>query len=116
MPAAVQAGDLDRRIVIRRETTTPSAYNEPVATWSDLVTLWAKRQDASTGEATRAQEIGAQVTTWFWIRYSDLARSITPKDRVAFEGREYNITGVRAIERNQWLEIAAVARDDRAAI
>ena len=26
-------------------------FNEPVETWSDLATVWAKRQDASAGES-----------------------------------------------------------------
>lgn len=114
MPAATQAGDLDTRVTILRATTTASQFNELVPTWSTLVTLWAKRTDASAAEAYRAQEVGAQISARFKIRYSALAAGINPKDRVQLEGRTYNITATRRIERNQWIEIDAVARDDQA--
>lgn len=116
MPAQLQAGDLDRRIVIQRATLSQGGgYNEPQETWATFLTVWAKRHDASAAEAYRAQEVDAQITTRFTIRYSTQAASITPKDRIVFDGRTYNITAVRepANTRNQWREIDAVARADQ---
>ena len=116
MPAQKQAGNLDRRITIRRAVlTTGGGFNEPQETWTDLAAVWAKRADASASEAYRAQEIGAQISTRFTIRYSQLAATITPKDRIAFDGEEFNITAIREPvgTRNQWFEIDAVARADR---
>jgi SPP1 family predicted phage head-tail adaptor len=108
------AGDLDRRITIRRATITYNEFNDPVETWADLVTVWAKRTDASAAESYRAQEVGAQISARFRIRYSSDVADVNPKDRIAFDGREYNITGVREAEgtRNEWIEIDAVARAD----
>ncbi len=37
---------------------------------------------------------------------------IDPKDRVRFEGRVYDIVGVKEIGRREGLEITAVARPD----
>lgn len=104
------AGDLDVRITIRRATTAANAFNELIETWSDLATVWAKRVDASAAESYRAQEVGAEMTTRFTIRWSSDVDDVDPKDRVAFAGREYNITAVRNVGRNEWREIDAVAR------
>ena len=110
--AELGAGDLDRRITIRRATITFDAFNSPVESWADLVTVWAKRTDASAAESYRAQEIGAQITARFTVRWSSDVDDVNPKDRISFGGREYNITAVRDVGRNQWREIDAVARAD----
>ena len=112
MPAA---GELDRRITIQRATVTLNEFNEPIETWGDLTTVWAKRRDASATESYRAQEVGAQITARFTICWSTTVESVTPSDRVSFDDRLYNITAVRDIGRNQWREIDAVARADEAA-
>jgi SPP1 family predicted phage head-tail adaptor len=110
----MRAGALDRRIVLQRATFAPNDFNEPVATWSDLITVWAAVYQVTDVEQFRAQEIGAEVTTRFTIRYSSGVADLGPTDRVAFDGREYNITGVRELGRREWLEIRAVARAERA--
>jgi SPP1 family predicted phage head-tail adaptor len=106
----MRAGDLDQRITIRRATLAPNAFNEMIATWSDVATIWAAARQITDAEQFRAQEIGAEVTTRITIRYSSEVADLGPADRLAFEGREYNITGVRELGRREWLEIGAVAR------
>lgn len=115
MPAQTQAGDLDRRITIQRATFMTSDYNEPIETWSDLVTLWAKHTDASSAEMYRAQEIGAQISCRFLVRSYSVTRGLTPEDRIIYANRSYNITGVKEVKdtRNAWVEIDAVARADK---
>jgi SPP1 family predicted phage head-tail adaptor len=109
------AGKLDRRIAIQRATVTPNEFNDPIETWSDLTTVWAKRRDASATESYRAQEVGAEITARFTVRWSSVVASVTPRDRLRFDGRLYNITAVRDVGRNRWREIDAVARADEAA-
>jgi SPP1 family predicted phage head-tail adaptor len=109
------SGDLDRRITIQRATVTVNEFNEPIETWGAVTTVWARRRDASATESYRAQEVGAQITARFTIRWSTTVESVNPRDRLSFEGRLYNITAVRDIGRNQWREIDAVARADEAA-
>lgn len=116
MPAHKQAGDLDRRITVQRATLVAGGdYNEPQEVWADLVILWARRADASAGETYKAQEVGASISTRFRVRYSTLNATITPKDRIAFDGASFNITAVRepAGTRRQWIEIDCVARADK---
>jgi SPP1 family predicted phage head-tail adaptor len=107
-----EIGELDRRITIRRVSLVPNEFNELIETWNDLATVWAKRTDASANESYRAQEVGAQISVRFVIRYSVQVADLNPLDRIAFDGREYNITrvGEPAGTRNRWREIDAVAR------
>ncbi len=113
MPAYIQGGELDRRIVILRSAPVTNAYNEPVETFAAWKSFSAKRRDASASESYRAVEVGAQISTRFTVRYSSQTSTITPKDRIAFGDHQYNITGVRQVGRNRWIEIDAVARDDK---
>lgn len=109
------AGELDHRLAILRYTEgAASGFNEPVITYPLFTTVWAKRTDASSGEAHRAQEVAAEITAHFAVRYSPETATITPKDRVQLEGGlVYNITGVTELQRNRWLEIHAAARTDQ---
>ncbi len=110
----VGAGFLDRRIIIERATVAPDDFNEPVETWSTLATVYANAADVSAGEGYRAQEVGAQISTRFTVRYSTTTATVTPTDRISFKGRIYNITEVREKTgtRNRWIEIDAAARSD----
>ena len=111
-----EIGTLDRRITIRRFSVMPNEFNEPIESWADLTSVWAKRTDASATESYRAQEVGAQISARFVIRYSTQVADVNPRDRIAFQGREYNITrvGEPVGTRNRWLEIDAVARAEGA--
>lgn len=102
-------GSRKERIMIQRATITDNEFNEPVETWDDLATVWAKRMDASAGESYRAQEVGAQITMRFTVLRTSTTASLTPKDRIVYEGRTFNITAVREVKRNRWMEIDAVA-------
>ncbi len=105
---------LDHRITIQRNTPTTNDYNEPVESWSDYITVSAARKDASANESYRAQEVAAQISARFTVRYSPEIETVTPKDRLILEnGLTYNITAKRETERNKWVEIDCVARADK---
>lgn len=101
---------LDRRITLQRATVAINDFNEGVDAWEDLATVFAHRRDASTGESYRAQEVGAQITTRFTIRHSATVADLNPRDRLIYQGVVHEITGVREMERNRWLEIDCVAK------
>jgi SPP1 family predicted phage head-tail adaptor len=106
------AHDLKWPIVILRAVTTRNAFNEEVESWVTLAEVGAKVTDASAGEAYRAAEVGAQISAHFVIRWSPEVGDLTPRDRITFNGRQYNITAIRDFERGEWREIDAVARGD----
>jgi SPP1 family predicted phage head-tail adaptor len=109
---ATPAGKRDRRILILRATTSPDAYNEPIETWSTLVSLWAEYKPLSDGERYRAGEMNASIMARFSILHATVNRTIDPRDRIQFDGRTWDITGVKAVDRNNGIEISATARAD----
>ena len=111
MPAAIKSRELDRRIAIERATLTDDGFGK-VHAWTPLATVWAKSMPLSDGERWRAGSIGATATHRFRIRYSSQVADLNPKDRLVFEGRVFDITGVKELGRREGLEITASARAD----
>jgi SPP1 family predicted phage head-tail adaptor len=108
----MRAGRLDRRISIERVTTAPDAFNTPVETWTTIAEVWASKEDIKDGERLRAQEVSAEITTRFQIRWSTTVADVNPKDRLTFDAKTYDIFGVKEIGRREGIEITAAARAD----
>lgn len=108
----MRAGALDRRIVIERATTTPDEFNASAETWATLATVWAEKSDVKDGERMRAGSVSSEITTRFRIRHSTTVADVSPKDRVRFDGRTYDIVAVKEIGRSEGIEITAAARND----
>lgn len=108
----MQAGNLDRRIVLQRFTSTRDDYNEEVRTWTTLATRSASYEPLSDGERLRASEVGATASARFVIRHSTAVADLDPKDRLVFDGVTYAILHVKELGRREGIEITAVARAD----
>lgn len=106
----MDAGRLDVRIVIQRATSTQNAFNEAVETWSTLATVWADARPVSDGERLASGQTLADQVVRFTVRWSTMAASITPKDRLQYGGRTYDIQGIKSLGRNALREITATAR------
>lgn len=109
---AISPGNLDRRIALQRSTSVSGHLNEPVDTWSDLATVWARRRDASDSqkiEYIAAGQVGAFIVARFTIRSSVVARSVTPVDRILHDGKVWDIKGVKEADegRHRFIEITA---------
>lgn len=109
----MDAGALDRRIALQRATMTRDAFNEPVYAWSTLATVWASKTDVSDRERLTSAEVAAEISTRFRVRWSSVTASLTPKDRVSYDGKNYDIVSVKEISRRAGVEISAVARADQ---
>ena len=107
MPLA--AGDLDRRITFERAIGTTDDLGGEVHNWGEHATVWAQVLPISDGERWRAAEVAASVTTRFRIRWG---AGVTVEDRIAYDGRIYDIVGVKEIGRREGQEITAAARAD----
>lgn len=107
------AGDLDRRIVIERATSTTNSFNEPVLTWGTYATIWASRSDVSDGERNAAGQVGSYLMSRFVIRSSPTTRAIKPSDRVSYDGI-WNIHGIKQTQdgRNRFLELTCAKDAD----
>jgi len=108
----MRAGELDRRVSLRRYTVKKDAFNADVPSWPEFACVRAAKTDVSDGERLRAAEQGASVTTRFKIRWSRLAATLTARDRLECEGRAYDVVGVKEIGRREGLEITANRRGD----
>ena len=104
------AGRLDRRITILRATVAADIFNEQVETWGTLAVVWAHAAPVMDAERQRAGETLASKSYRFTIRYSSDIADIDPRDRVTFDGRTYDVQGVKEIGRREGLEITATAR------
>lgn len=108
----MRAGGLDRRIVIERVSVTYDEFNAPVEQWSTLATVWASKVDVKDGERFRADAVSSEITTRFRIRYSTTVADVSPRDRISYDGRLYDIVAVKEVGRREGIEITASARND----
>lgn len=91
MAKAPTAQELNRRIIVQRATTVPNEFNEPVETWNDLVEVWARRDDASSGEKEAAGQVGAFLMARFTVRKSSQTDDIKQTDRISHDGGMWSI-------------------------
>ena len=103
---------LDRRVQFRRKALVSDGLGFAESWANHGAPVFASREDISDGERWRAGEVAAHVTTRFVVRYSAFAADINPSDRLNLEGREYDIFGIKQIDRKRWIEITAAARND----
>lgn len=108
----MRAGAMDERAQVRRASLIDDGFGL-VETWADLgAPVSVERVDVSDGERWRAGAVGAQITTRFRMWRTRFTAGITPKDRLICNGREYDITGIKDMDRPAILEITAAARAD----
>lgn len=106
------AGQLDRRVTLRRFVTRTNAANEDEKAWVDLATVWAAKSDISDGEQVRAQQVGKSINRRFLIRWSRKVGDLNPADQLRYPARDgalHKIVGVKELGRQDWLEITACA-------
>ncbi len=103
----MRAGKLDRTILVQRFTSAPDDFGTPVETWSDVATLRAEIVQAATTEASRDGAPRDDTAIVFRVRF---LAGITNADRVAYEGKHFDIIETAEIGRRRGLEIRCVAR------
>lgn len=106
------AGALDRRIQFRRATLADDGVSATPVYADHGCLIWAARTDVSDGERLRSGQVEASLTTRFVVRWSAFTADITPKDRLACDGRDYDILWMKEIGRRDRIEISARARVD----
>lgn len=88
----MRAGKLRHRIQIETLTTGRDIYGEPVETWTLFALVWASREDLAGREFFAAQQVNAEVTTRFGIRFIE---GLTPQMRVRDGGTLYDLESVQ---------------------
>jgi len=97
-------GKSDRRIAFERATETTNDYGEKAQTWSVLVTVWAElMKTSSPKEAISDRQDTASKTLTFKVRSSSDTRAVNTKDRVVYDSKYFDITGIEEVGRNDQL-------------
>lgn len=107
----VNIGRLDRRITFQQRVVASNVSNEDEeAGWTDVVTVWAKRDEPGrqkTGdEEFRADKLTDYLNQVYSIRYRT---DITPKLRIMDSGVRYDILSISEVGRKGYLKIEAVS-------
>ena len=87
----LNAGDLNRRVTIRRATTVSDGHGGQVKTWTDIATVWAEAWSQNGREAVIAGALQG-VSAWrFRVRWRG---DVQAKDQLRYDGRDLNIRTV----------------------
>lgn len=109
----MKAGNLDRSIVIQRQgAAVDDGFTMQPGAWATLATRKAQRITSRGREVFEQQGVDAEVPMTFVFRDDSVTRSITPKDRLDFAGRVYDIKAVSEIGRRRGIEVIGVASAD----
>lgn len=104
------AGSLDRRITIQARTDTQDGAGQAVATWADAATVWARWEPFQVREPFTDQQFAAFIDSRFIIRRRPSLIPSPKTHRVSYDGKTYDIAGVREIGRREALELLCYAR------
>lgn len=109
MLQGINPGQLDRRVTLQTRTTAANAYNEPVETWSDLMTVWAKVEYPISGsdEETEKGLNIARRRVYFTIRHRTDIGFI---ERVTYDSGTYDIERIAELGRNDFLKLTTEER------
>jgi SPP1 family predicted phage head-tail adaptor len=105
--AKVRLGQMRHRVVLQAASRPQDASGEPVESWSDVATLWAKVEPLSATETYRARQAGAELSHRVTVHYR---AGVTPTgNRLKLGDRVLNVRGVRCPdEARVWLELSCL--------
>ena len=104
---SIDAGKLDKRIIIQSRTVTTGADGSHTEAWADDATVSVQFMKATSREFVSAQQVNADVTHVLKMRYRS---GVTSLHRLKFGTRILNISGppINADERGVEMLITAI--------
>lgn len=87
----MKIGRLRHKIIIEKPTETTSDTGDVIQSWAEFATIWAEVTPLRGREYWASKQTTSEITGKIRIRYLD---SITPKMRVKFGSRIFNIEAV----------------------
>ena len=105
---SLAAGTLNRRVTIEALTPSRSASGEVVESWGTLATVWARVLPISGREfyAAAGDQMAHAETARFVVRW---LAGVTPRDRLEYDGKTWNIRNIAELNMREGLEITAEA-------
>jgi SPP1 family predicted phage head-tail adaptor len=105
----MRIGLLDRRVTIQSLSTAPDGSGQEVETWTAVATVWMRVRPFRGSERFLAQQVVGKAVTTFEARYRS---DVTVKNRLLYDGKNWDIADVRQIGRKERMELDATARSD----
>jgi SPP1 family predicted phage head-tail adaptor len=94
----MQAGKLRHHVSLQKPVKTQNPSTGAVVnSWQETAKLWAEVAPLSAREFVAAQATQSEVTTRITIRFRS---DVTPKHRIVYAGKIYNIEGVLADDKS----------------
>lgn len=111
--SGLDAGAMDREVVIQQLTEPESASGFPVETWTTLDTVWMEKLAVTGSERFRAAQLSAPIDVrWRCYYREDLdpdSVDVAKTRRLLYQGRVYDITAAIEIGRQDGIELTTVA-------
>jgi SPP1 family predicted phage head-tail adaptor len=95
----MNAGYLDRKIIIQQQTTTRDAFGGENVTWGTYKTIWAGIAYKRTTERSESEQTVASRMVEFTIRALD-APLVDEAMRISYDSQIFEIEGVLKYGRN----------------
>lgn len=108
----LEAGLMDREIVLQTATKALSASGEEVLTWDDGQTIWAQWLPAGTSEAWKAQQRLSSYVDGVFRIYDRATRPTPDASRILFDDRVFDVKPYIEIGRGEGLEIPVTAKGE----
>ena len=105
----MRTGELDRRITLRRPTKAQDSYGEPLITYADEATVWAKVTPIAGGESYEGDQRTNKQRVEVLIRYR--AGMEANAWLFVYDGETYEIEDVQEVGRREGLKLTAYARE-----
>lgn len=98
--AYANRGRFDRLIGVERATITSDTYGGEVPAWTVREQAWAQVRFGSAREKREAAQETAIQSATFEVMPTTTLLTTQVKDRITFDGSEWDITEVAKLERN----------------
>ena len=104
----MQAGRLDRRIIIQQKTVTFDSFGDETESWTELSTVWANVIVKSGRESFNNDQEIAERTVIFRIRYLS---TVTERMRISYNSVFYDIESIKELGRREGMEISTTVNN-----
>lgn len=100
----MDAGKLDRRIILKHVTTAQDATGEPIRTKANYATIWAQRMEQRLTEVFSAGADQAARTVVWRVRWRG---DIVLSDVIESGGIDYEVTAIQELGRRDYFDLVS---------
>lgn len=94
----MRIGNLRHRVTLQRLTGERGAAGGANDTWQDIGLRWASVKPLSGREWVNAAAANTEISHDVMLRADSLTKTLTPRDRLLFGGRVFDIQAVRNVD------------------